>query len=50
MSNREYWVVSIEGDEVSGPYASEQDANTERNDRQDEWDVELIVTNTDDAY
>lgn len=47
---REYWVVTIDGIEVSGPYQSEQDAITERDDRQDDWEQELIVVSSDDAY
>lgn len=47
---REYWVVTTDDIEVSGPYHSEQDAITERDDRQDDWEQELIVINSDDAY
>lgn len=47
---REYWVVTTSGVEVSGPYASEQDGNMEARSRQPEWEETLIVINSDDAY
>jgi len=47
---REYWVVTDDGVEVSGPYESEQAAQSEADSRQDEWDRPLIVINSDDAY
>lgn len=47
---REYWVVTDDGVEVSGPYESEQAALNEASDRQDEWDRPLIVINSDDSY
>lgn len=49
-TEREYWVVTLSGEEVSGPYDTEQGACGERNDRQADYDEELIVINNHDAY
>lgn len=47
---REYWVTTDDGIEVSGPYSTEQGAREQQNERQIAWDRPLIVINSDDIY